>query len=154
MPLSEEELRLLEQMERALAEEDPKFVSTIAGTTIERAAKMRAIAAAGVFLIGVCMLMAGAVLPLMPLGVAGFVVMLASAVLGLTAWRGRGTHIPDTADELTAGPHSAEFQEKFRLIDGGKRDRHSGANKRPKKNGTFMQRMEQRWQQRRDRGGY
>ena len=154
MPLSEEELRLLEQMERALVAEDPKFVSTIAGTTIERAAKLRAIAAAGVFLVGIGMLMAGAVLPLMPLGVAGFVVMLASAVLGLTAWRGRGTHVPDTAAEFIADPRSAQFQEKFRLVDGGKRDRHPSARKQSKKHGTFIQRMEQRWQQRRDRGGY
>jgi hypothetical protein len=29
VPLSEEELRLLEQMERALVEEDPKFASTL-----------------------------------------------------------------------------------------------------------------------------
>ena len=34
MPLSEEELRLLEQMERALVEEDPKFASTLRGTTL------------------------------------------------------------------------------------------------------------------------
>ena len=33
MPLSEEELRLLEQMERALVEEDPKLASTLRGTT-------------------------------------------------------------------------------------------------------------------------
>lgn len=154
MPLSEEELRLLEQMERALAEEDPKFVSTIAGTTIERAAKLRALAAVGVFLVGVCMLMAGAVLPLLPLGVVGFVVMLASAVLGLTAWRGRGTPIPDTAEGFATDPRSAQFQEKFRLVEGGKRGRRPSARKRPKKQGTFMQRMEQRWHQRRDRGGY
>ncbi|WP_301036082.1 DUF3040 domain-containing protein, partial [Nocardioides sp.] len=31
VPLSEEELRLLEQMERALVEEDPKFASTLRG---------------------------------------------------------------------------------------------------------------------------
>ena len=34
MPLSEEELRLLEQMERALVEEDPKFASTLRGTAM------------------------------------------------------------------------------------------------------------------------
>ena len=43
MPLSEEELRLLEQMERALVEEDPKFASTLRGTTFARATPHRAI---------------------------------------------------------------------------------------------------------------
>ena len=47
MPLSEEELRLLEQMEQALAQEDPKFVSTLRGSTLERVARMRTIAAGG-----------------------------------------------------------------------------------------------------------
>ena len=49
MPLSEEELRLLEQMEQALAQEDPKFASTLRGSTLERAARMRTIAAGVVF---------------------------------------------------------------------------------------------------------
>ena len=44
MPLSEEELRLLEQMERALVEEDPKFASTLRGTSLRRSARRRAIA--------------------------------------------------------------------------------------------------------------
>ena len=39
MPLSEEELRLLEQMERALIEEDQKFASTLRGTTLRNAAR-------------------------------------------------------------------------------------------------------------------
>ncbi len=63
MPLSEEELRLLEQMEQALAQEDPKFVSTLRGSSLERVARMRTIAAAVVFVTGVVMLMSGAVSP-------------------------------------------------------------------------------------------
>ena len=49
MPLSEEELRLLEQMERALVQEDPKFASTLRGTSFRRAARRKAILAAIVF---------------------------------------------------------------------------------------------------------
>ena len=44
MPLSEEELRLLEQMERALVEEDPKFASTLRGTLAASFRTPRAIA--------------------------------------------------------------------------------------------------------------
>ena len=53
MPLSEEELRLLEQMERALVAEDPKLASTLRGTAIRRAARRRAIVAGVVFVVGI-----------------------------------------------------------------------------------------------------
>src|SRR3954469_14048346 len=59
VPLSEEELRLLEQMERALVEEDPKFASTLRGTSLRRSARRRAIVAGVVFVLGVGMLMGG-----------------------------------------------------------------------------------------------
>ena len=59
VPLSEEELRLLEQMERALVEEDPKFASTLRGTSLRRSARRRAIAAGVVFVLGIAMLMGG-----------------------------------------------------------------------------------------------
>ncbi len=49
VPLSEEELKLLEQMERALVEEDPKFASTLRGTAFRHSARRRAIVAGFVF---------------------------------------------------------------------------------------------------------
>ncbi len=61
MPLSEEELRLLEQMERALVEEDPKLASTLRGTAFRRAARRRADLAGACFVLGVVVLMTGAV---------------------------------------------------------------------------------------------
>lgn len=89
MPLSEEELRLLEQMERALSEEDPKFASTLRGSTFRRAARQRAILAGLVFFGGVALLMTGAVTEMIPVAVCGFVVMLASATYALSALRSR-----------------------------------------------------------------
>ena len=149
MPLSEEELRLLEQMERALAAEDPKFVSTIQGHTLERSARIRAVVAGVFFLGGVGLLLGGAMAQRTWLGILGFVVMLASAVIGLTAWKGRhapkeSAHVPDSPAEMRA----------FQVIDGGKRGRAKGA-KHPAKsrgNGSFMQRLEHRWQHRRQQG--
>jgi hypothetical protein len=162
VPLSEEELRLLEQMEQALAQEDPKFVSTLRGSSLERVARMRTIAAAGFFVLGIGMLMGGAMSAQIWLGVLGFVVMLASATIGLAAWRGR--HAP------SAQPQRGEDQlfdfddhpHRFDVIDGGRsgksrRLRRPGkssrrpGNKAPKQ-GTFMQRMEQRWERRRNQG--
>jgi hypothetical protein len=140
VPLSEEELRLLEQMERALVQEDPKFASTLRGTTLRRNARRRAILAALCFLVGVGVLMAGAILQVTPLGIAGFVVMLASATMGLTAWRSR-----------SATPESKAYGETgLTVIEGGGR-RFRGR----RGSGSFLDRMEERWQRRRnDNGGF
>ena len=89
MPLSEEELRLLEQMERALVREDPKLASTLRGTAMRKAAQRRMIVALVVFVGGVALLMSGAIFRITLLGVAGFVVMLAAATVALSSWLGR-----------------------------------------------------------------
>ena len=164
MPLSEEELRLLEQMEQALAQEDPKFVSTLRGSTLERVARMRTIAAAVVFVLGVVMLMGGAVSQQTWLGILGFVVMLASATLGLAAWRGR--HAPAAQAPRSGEDQLFDFDDhphRFDVIEGGRagksRKPHKQGGKLPRrsrpkapKHGTFMQRMEQRWERRRQQG--
>ena len=161
MPLSEEELRLLEQMEQALAQEDPKFVSTLRGSSLERSARLRTIAAAGVFVLGVVMLMGGAVSQMTWLGILGFVVMLGSATLGLAAWRGR--HAPPAAPQRSEDQlfDFDDHPHRFDVIQGGRararRTRKPAAPKMPRRStrseGTFMQRLEQRWERRRREGG-
>lgn len=155
VPLSEEELRLLEQMERALAAEDPKFVSALQGRTLRRATRMRVLTAAVVFVAGIALLMGGAVAQLTWLGIAGFLVMLVSATIGLTAARGRRVpEHPSTSEDLfdfDDHPH------RFEVIEGGKKP---GKVRRPRRmrkrnrsgHGSFMERLERRWQHRRDRG--
>lgn len=156
MPLSEEELRLLEQMERALAAEDPKFVSALQGRTLRRVARMRTIAAAVVFVGGVALLMGGAMAQLTWLGIVGFLVMLASATIGLAAWRGHRV-----ADERPAGGGDSHFDfddrpQRFEVLDGGRAGKPKRQRKQPRTraHGTFMQRLEQRWQHRREQGGF
>jgi hypothetical protein len=162
VPLSEEELRLLEQMEQALAQEDPKFVSALRGSSIERVARMRTFAAAGVFVLGIVMLMGGAVSQQIWLGVLGFVVMLASATLGLAAWRGRHAPAPQARQDDEQLFDFDDHPHRFDVIEGGRnrsrRTRRPGGkaprrqgNRIPKQ-GTFMQRMEQRWERRRNQG--
>ena len=56
MELSEEELRMLEQMERALVEEDPKLASTLRGTSFQRAARRRMILGGAILLVGIGLL--------------------------------------------------------------------------------------------------
>jgi hypothetical protein len=136
-------LRLLEQMERALVEEDPKFASTLRGTTLRSAARRRAILAAVCFVGGIAVLMTGAITQTTPVGIAGFVIMLASATVGLAALRGQRNAPAAAAPETpAAGGHG------FTLIHGT-----GGRGRRPKRqSGSFMERMEQRWNRRREQG--
>ncbi len=92
MPLSEEELRMLEQMERALVAEDPKFASTLRGTTMRRVARQRTILAGVGLLIGIAVLMTGAISRITVVGVIGFIIMLAAATVAVTSVRQQRPH--------------------------------------------------------------
>lgn len=148
MPLSEEELRLLEQMERALVAEDPKFASALRGTAIRRHARRRALVAGGVFVLGVVVLMTGAVLAETIIAVVGFVVMLGSAVVALTAWRGH-TSAPEQGAPQPGHPEAAPG---LSVIQGGNPKKRT-ARQRPAKQ-SMMQRFEERWQRRRGNSGF
>ncbi len=157
MPLSEEELRLLEQMERALVQEDPKLASTMRGTALRQSARRRAIMAGIGFAIGVAVLIAGAWLSLTVLGILGFVIMLGSATIALSALRGGTT--ASAADEQSGT--EPEGKGGFTLIEGGRTRRSPRKSKSAKaprsggSSGSFMERMEERWRRRRDdRGGF
>ncbi|MDN4163196.1 DUF3040 domain-containing protein [Nocardioides abyssi] len=146
MPLSEEELRLLEQMERALSEEDPKFASTLRGTSLRRTARRRAIAAGACFVAGVALLMTGAVTQLPVVGIVGFLVMLGSGTVALTSMRGQAAAAAAPADPRQAAHPSRGFT----VIDGGRKSR----TRRPRRtSGSFMERMEERWRRRREQNG-
>ena len=97
MPLSEHEQRLLEQMERALYAEDPRFAATIRDTA-QRAGTRRS-AGVGILVasMGVAVIIAGLLSATPWLGVLGFV-----AVLGGTYYAIRGVAA------VAAGPESGE----------------------------------------------
>ncbi|WP_457205416.1 DUF3040 domain-containing protein [Nocardioides sp. P5_C9_2] len=147
MPLSEEELRMLEQMERALVAEDPKLASTLRGTAMQRAARRRAIASGVVFVAGVALLTGGVILSMPVLGIAGFLVMLAAAAVAVTALRNPASSAPHRRDTRHTG---------FGVVDGGKagKSQRFGRTRRAKTSGSFMERMDERWRRRRDNGPY
>jgi hypothetical protein len=146
VPLSEEELRLLEQMERALVEEDPKFASTLRGTRLRSSARRRAIVAAVCFVLGVGVLMAGAVSEIYPVAIGGFVIMLIAATVCATAIRSQRHGPPEPQT-----PVPGEEPQGFTLIHGSGRGRKS---RRPQTqaSGSFMERLEERWRKRRENG--
>jgi hypothetical protein len=126
MPLSEHEQRLLEQIERALYAEDPKFASTVRGAKMRRPSRRRRLQGAALFLLGLVLLIVGIILPLRAfevpvISVFGFLVMFAGAVLAIIGGRRRAA---------AGGGESAD------AAGGG-----SGRN-------TFTQRMEDRFRRR------
>ena len=142
MPLSEEEQRLLEQMERALADEDPKFASALRGISIRAHNRRRAVAGTIGFAVGIALLMAGVIVPLTIVSVLGFVVMLASAYVALTYWR-RAAHPEESG---ASGPASdATLRATSRRMPGGRGSTARGST-------GFMDRLEQRWRRRRESG--
>ena len=120
MPLSDEEARLLHQLEQSLAAEDPDFASTLRGSKLLAKSRRLAVLSALGFLVGLGVMFAGVVLPLTWLGITGFVVMIAAAYLFVLVNRNR---------LASPGPRSASV---------------------PRSNSSFVDRMEERWQRRQD----
>src|SRR5699024_10906652 len=107
-------------MEQSLAQDDPEFASTLRGSKHRAHNRRVAIVAGIVFTHDIAVLLAGAVLALTIVGVVGFVAMLGGSYFFITSWR-RG----------------------FRG-DGGEEPRPA-----PKKSGgSFVDRMEERWNRR------
>ncbi|MBN0043887.1 DUF3040 domain-containing protein [Streptomyces actuosus] len=125
MPLSEHEQRMLEQMERALYAEDPKFASALEGSGLRTYTRRRVYQAVAGFLVGIALLMAGMVAKQVWLSVVGFLVMLGCAVLAVTGWR----KAPKPGEQAGSQAHG--------------RRQH-----RPRR--SMMDRIEERWQRRRD----
>ena len=144
MELSEEELRMLEQMERALVEEDPKLASTLRGTSFQRAARRRMIVGGVILVAGIGLLIVAVLLDLSAVlqtivGVLGFVIMLGGAILALTSARNPGASAPKVRASGRTG---------FGVVDGGRPHRPA----RQRSGSPFMERMEERWRRRRERG--
>lgn len=139
MPLSEEEQRLLAELEQALADEDPKFASTLRGSSMRSRQRRLAIAAGAGFALGIILLMAGVIIPLTVVSIVGFVVMLGSAYVGLMAWRRSNQPEP-----LRLVGSEAQRQPAKRP---GKASKSRSSSSAP-----FMARMEERWRRRRESG--
>ena len=139
MPLSEHEQRQLEQIERALYAEDPKFAQAVRAKDPRVHYKRRIVEAAIGFLLGVGLLLAGVVSKLTVVGVAGFVVMLACSMWALSSWR----HM---SGGTTAGRGPARERRERR------ERRARPARPAPGSRTRFMERMEERWRRRQERG--
>jgi DUF3040 family protein len=121
VPLSDHEQRLLEQIERALYAEDPKFASAVRSTDLRTHYRRRLVRAAVGVIIGIGILVAGIVANPFPssylvFGVAGFLVMFGSALYGVTSWR-RSQIIRGVTQPRAVGPKLSvveRFEERWR----------------------------------------
>jgi hypothetical protein len=129
VPLSDEEARLLHQLEQSLAAEDPDFASTLRGSKFMAHNRRVAVIAALGFIAGLVVMFTGAVSKMTWLGVLGFLAMVGTAFLFSQAWR-RGIGGRDGETPVPSGGSSRQRQKKS--------------------SGSFVDRMEERWQRRRD----
>jgi hypothetical protein len=129
VPLSEHEQRLLEQMERALYAEDPKFASSLRSAGPRPGSRRKASIGVLVALGGVGLLVAGAATAIIPLGVVGFLAMLGGTFVVIQTLRAE----PEAA---TAAPASS-----------GKKAKAAA----PKS--SFMDKMDERFRKRREGDG-
>lgn len=83
MPLSEHEQKLLEQIERELVNDDPKFVSSVRSADSKARARRKLVWAVLLGILGLGLLVVGAVTATVWIGVLGFLVMFGGATLGV-----------------------------------------------------------------------
>jgi Protein of unknown function (DUF3040) len=126
VPLSENEQRLLEQMERALYAEDPKWASAMRGAVRRSSSARRLILGVGGIVLGLVLLLVGVAQQAVIVGIIGFVVMLAAFAYTVSSRRRPG------------GPTGVVNRA------GGVRQVNT------RRRSSFMQRLEERWERRRN----
>ena len=152
MPLSEHEQRLLDQIERALYQEDPKFASTVRQTDLRTHMRRRLRRAALVLVLGFAMLLTGLVTLDDPartaVGVAGFVVMVGALLLAMTSWKRMQPGSPDLHVVGEGGAPQRPTGGRPQRSRPAKPARGGGSR------GGMKDRLEERWKRRWDeRGG-
>lgn len=128
MPLSEHEQRVLEQMERALMSDDPRLANTLQSSP--RRSGWHYVIATGVVIVGLLLLILGAALPMVLLGVLGFVVMFGGVVYAL---------------------HTPKRRGPVGVVRAGGTVRKAGQAKPAKR--SYLTRLEERWDRRREQDG-
>jgi hypothetical protein len=128
VPLSDHEQRLLEQIERALYAEDPKFASAVSSTDLRTHARRRVRRAIVLLVLGMGALLAGVMTTEVALGVAGFCLMLFALVYAASQYK----KVSGRPDLRVAGS-----------------DRQAPRRGKPRKT-PLLQRMEERFRRRFD----
>ena len=151
MPLSEHEQRLLEQMEQQLLSDDPRFASTMRGPRRPGGGRRNLVVGACIAAAGLAMLVCAVTLVpptqrswAIALGVLAFLVMLGGILFAVSGGGSSG--------EAVQGGHQASPGQggPTGVVRPDGRTAPRSAAKPRRSGGTFMQRLEQRWDRRRD----
>jgi hypothetical protein len=133
VPLSEHEQRQLEQIEQSLYREDRRLARLVRSSD-PRVHHRRRVAEALVGLaLGAAMIAAGIVIKMIPLAIAGFVVLLLCGIWALNSWRQMATVALGAAPGTSAGKRRS------------RRSRRAAAPR-----GTFGERLDERWRRRQE----
>ena len=138
MPLSEHEQRQLEQIEQALYRENRRLGRVVRSSDPRVHYRRRVVQAASGFGVGAGMVAAGVILPMVWLAVGGFAVMLVCGIWALNSWR----HMSGVALGVAGrGPGAPAGQRRRRQKNRGNGNRSA-----------MMERFEERWRRRQERG--
>ena len=152
MPLSEHEQRLLEQMEQQLLSDDPRFASTMRGPRRPGGGRRNLAVGACVAAGGLALLVSAVTLVpqdqrswAIALGVLAFLVMLGGILFAVSGGGPSG-------EAVQGGQHGPSGQGGPTGVvrPDGRTAPRAAAKPRRSGGGTFMQRLEQRWDRRRD----
>ena len=145
MPLSEHEQRLLDQMERALYAEDPKFATSMRNPNPLAGDKRRIALGVLAFLAGMGLLIGGVATKLVVIGVVGFLAMLGGIWLVVGALR---PTVPakQAGTPATPGPTAPGRATRGPVSRPRRPSRSSGE--------SLAERMERRWRRRRETGDF
>ncbi|ASD21984.1 putative lipid-binding transport protein (Tim44 family) [Cryobacterium sp. MP_3.1] len=110
MPLSEQEQRLLEEMERSLYHNDAEFVASVGGTRLRPNYRSIVLGVlAGV--VGIATLVAGVAVQQLWLGIVGFIIMFGGVLLAITP--GRTARATRPSSSQPRRPAQARSQQGF-----------------------------------------
>jgi hypothetical protein len=104
VPLSEHEQRLLEQIERALVDDDPKFASSVRTGDRRLKARRKLQIGAALVVVGFAVLIGGAVARSVPLGVLGFLIAFSGVALGVLNYKAATGAVEAGGTTGTSGP--------------------------------------------------
>ncbi len=128
MALSEHEEALLQQMEEALYAEDPRFASRIEKTKSRGVGRGRVVVGVVAGVAGLALVVFSAMSSNIWLGAGGFAIMVAGIVYAITPSKTKLTAVGS---------------------DGTPKPRQGKVKAGSAKQGTFMERLEERWEKRR-----
>ena len=132
MPLSEHEQRMLEEMERNLYQNDADFIATV-GTRRGKPNYTLIVVGILVGVLGIGIIVTGVVIRQPLVGIAGFAVMFAGALLALSSQRRSGPQEEPSAAERASAS--------------------AGQSRGGSPRGGFMDRINERWDKRQDGRG-